>query len=101
MAFRATTPGDTAPPLSPEDTSPSPTGHLQRLLALPLPIPFTNSLPTLTVIVMAASMMEADGVTVFVGYALALATLAYFALSAGTITAALVKVLDLIHQGWR
>ncbi len=71
------------------------------LLALPLPIPFTNSLPTLTVIVMAASMMEADGVTVFVGYALALGTLAYFALSAGAIAAALVKVLAIIHRGWQ
>ncbi|GDY21567.1 protein exod [Verrucomicrobiota bacterium] len=71
------------------------------LLALPLPIPFTNSLPTLTVIVMAASMMEADGVTVFVGYALALATLAYFALSAEAIVIALGKVLQLIHRGWQ
>lgn len=71
------------------------------LLALPLPIPFTNSLPTLTVIVMAASMMEADGVTVFVGYALGLATLAYFALSAEAIIVALGKVLDLLHRGWQ
>ncbi len=71
------------------------------LLTLPLPVPFTNSLPTLTVIVMAASMMESDGVTVFVGYALALATLVYFALFAGAIAAALRQMLHVIQQGWQ
>lgn len=68
------------------------------LLALPLPIPFTNSLPALTVLVLAASMMEEDGAVVFVAYALALATLAYFALSLEAIIAALTRLAHTLQH---
>ena len=58
------------------------------LLALPLPsAPFfpTNGLPAYTIIVIAASMLEEDGVLIFFGYALALATVVFFASIAGTV----------------
>lgn len=57
------------------------------LLALPLPsAPFfpTNGLPAYAIIVIAASMLEEDGVLIFFGYALALATVVFFASIAGT-----------------
>lgn len=49
------------------------------LLALPLPPfpPFTNALPTYAIILIAASMMEEDGVMIWVGYAVALGTVVY------------------------
>jgi hypothetical protein len=51
------------------------------LLALPLPSPpffFTNSFPSYTIILLALSMMERDGLTIWLGYAAAAGTLAYF-----------------------
>ncbi len=38
------------------------------ILMLPLPIPFTNSLPALSIILLAAGMMEEDGAVIFLGY---------------------------------
>jgi hypothetical protein len=58
------------------------------LLALPLPSPpffFTNTLPSYAIIVLAAGMMEEDGWIIWLGYALALANLVFFALIAGAI----------------
>ncbi len=52
------------------------------LLLLPLPIPFSNSLPALTVVLLAAGAMERDGVFFLAGCAMFSATLAYFALLA-------------------
>lgn len=49
------------------------------LLALPLVIPFTNTTPAYAIIFMAASMMEEDGVMIWVGYAASLGTTIYFA----------------------
>lgn len=37
-------------------------------LLLPLPIPFTNTLPALAILLLAAGMMERDGVCVLIGY---------------------------------
>jgi hypothetical protein len=55
---------------------------LGLLLALPFPPfpPLTNSLPTYSIILVAASMMEEDGVTIWVGYIVALGTVIYLAL---------------------
>jgi hypothetical protein len=54
---------------------------LGLLLALPFPPfpPFTNSLPTYSIILVAASMMEEDGVTIWVGYVVTLGTVIYLA----------------------
>lgn len=52
------------------------------LLMLPFPPfpPFTNSLPAWSLILLAASMMEEDGVLIWVGYVLAVATAIYLTL---------------------
>ena len=50
------------------------------LLLLPLPIPFTNTLPALTVVFLAAAMLERDGYFVAAGLAMFLLTLGYFGL---------------------
>ena len=52
------------------------------LLLLPLPIPLTNSLPALTVVLLAAGAMERDGLFFLAGCATFTATLAYFGLLA-------------------
>lgn len=48
------------------------------LLALPLPIPFTNLLPALTVILVSISVTERDGLTLAMGVAVFAVTLAFF-----------------------
>lgn len=59
------------------------------LLALPIPpvLPFTNSLPCWAIIITALAMMEADGVLIFLGYAIGLGTLIYLTLFAGVVLA--------------
>ena len=49
------------------------------LLALPLPIPATNLLPADAIVLVAACMMEEDGVLIWLGYAVSLITVIYFA----------------------
>ena len=69
-------------------------GHLllimlqATLLALPLPsapIFPTNPLPAYSIILVAAAVMEADGVLIWFGYALSLATVVFFLSIAGVI----------------
>ncbi|HEY6166730.1 MAG TPA: exopolysaccharide biosynthesis protein [Verrucomicrobiae bacterium] len=49
------------------------------LLALPLSVlPFTNTLPSYAIILLAVSMMEEDGVTIWIGYAASTGTVVYF-----------------------
>jgi hypothetical protein len=52
------------------------------LLLLPLPIPLSNSLPALTVVLLAAGAMERDGIFFLAGCAVFSATLAFFGLLA-------------------
>jgi hypothetical protein len=52
------------------------------LLLLPLPIPLTNSLPALTVVLLAAGAMERDGLFFLAGCATFTVALAYFGLLA-------------------
>lgn len=49
------------------------------LLLLPLPLPFCNSLPALTVLLLSASALERDGVAFLAGCFVFLVTVAYFA----------------------
>src|ERR1043166_1728861 len=51
-------------------------------LILPMPLPFTNSLPACTVLLLAAGAMERDGVFLIGGCALFVVTVAFFALLA-------------------
>ena len=48
------------------------------LLLLPVPVPFTNTLPALTVILLAAGAMERDGVFFLAGCGLFALTASYF-----------------------
>jgi len=48
------------------------------LLLLPLPIPFTNTFPALTVVLLSAAMIERDGYTMIAGMAVFALTLTYF-----------------------
>ena len=52
------------------------------LLALPFPtfIPFSNTLPCYALILIAASMMEEDGLLIWLGYAVSIGTVVYFVL---------------------
>lgn len=50
------------------------------LLLLPLPIPFSNTFPAWTVLLLAAGALERDGVAWLAGFLLFLLTLAYFGL---------------------
>ena len=52
------------------------------LLLLPLPVPLTNTLPALTVILLASGAMERDGVFFLAGCVMFTVTLAYFGLLA-------------------
>jgi hypothetical protein len=52
------------------------------LLLLPLPIPLTNTLPALTVVLLAAGAMERDGLFFLAGCATFVLTLAFFGLLA-------------------
>jgi hypothetical protein len=62
-------------------------------LALPIPpvIPLTNMLPAYAIVLVAFGMMEEDGVMVWLGYAVAAGTLAYFAAWAEVIAGAFRK----------
>jgi hypothetical protein len=47
-------------------------------LMLPLPIPFSNMLPAVSIVVLAAGMMEEDGAAILAGYAAAVISMSYF-----------------------
>jgi hypothetical protein len=69
---------------------------LAVLLSLPFPSPpffFTNSLPCYAIIVLAASMMEEDGVTIWIAYAVALGTVIYLGVIIGVIGEVLRRLL--------
>lgn len=52
------------------------------LLLLPIPVPFTNTLPALTVLLLAAGAVERDGLFFVGGVVMLLVAIAYFALLA-------------------
>ena len=62
------------------------------LLALPLPIPFTNTFPGWAILLLTAGLMERDGWFVLAGYAMLAATAVFFTLLGGAITEALAGV---------
>ena len=68
---------------------------LAMALFMSLPVPpimlFSNSLPSLAIILTAVSMMEEDGLMIWLAYAVCLVTVLWFALSAGVIVAFLAK----------
>lgn len=64
------------------------------LLMLPFPPfpPFTNSLPAYSIILLAASMMEADGVLIWAGYAVSAGTAIYLLLIVSAMEAAFLRL---------
>ena len=52
---------------------------LSGLLALPIPLPGTNQLPAISIVLIALSMMEEDGILVFYAYGASFVTTAAFA----------------------
>ena len=64
------------------------------LLALPLPpvLPLTNSMPSWAIIMVALAMMEADGVLIWTGYAIAFGTLFYLIFFAGVVAAGIGRM---------
>lgn len=50
------------------------------LLMIPLPLPFSNTLPAYAVLFFAAGSLERDGYAIIIGYLMLLATIFYFAL---------------------
>lgn len=71
------------------------------LLALPFPPfpPLTNALPCYCIILLAASMMEEDGVMIWFAYLLSLGTVVYLALNIFVIYEAVKKSIELL-RGW-
>jgi hypothetical protein len=49
------------------------------LMALPLPIPFTNLAPAYTILVLTIGMLETDGLFLLIGYGMTTATTIFFA----------------------
>jgi hypothetical protein len=66
------------------------------LLMLPFPPfpPFTNSLPAYSIILLAASMMEEDGVLIWVGYAVSLGSITYIILVLSALEAAFLSACN-------
>jgi len=65
------------------------------LLALPIPpiIPFTNTFPACAIIVIAASVMEEDGVMIWLGYAAAAFTVVYLMVLGGAVEALVTRMI--------
>jgi hypothetical protein len=61
-------------------------------LLLPLPIPFTNSFPAWTILLLAAGLLERDGLFILGGYLIFIAGVFYFVFL-GEATAALLREL--------
>lgn len=70
------------------------------LLAMPFPPlpPLTNALPCYCIILLAASMMEEDGVTIWFAYALSLGTVIYLAINVFVIIEGVKKGIELIRR---
>ena len=63
-------------------------------LMLPLPIPFSNSIPAWAVVLLAIGMMENDGLCVLLGHVTAVATWAFIGLATVLTVGGFQKLLD-------
>ncbi len=63
------------------------------LMALPLPIPGSNSFPAWSILIIALAELEEDGILLWVGYALSLASFVFFASLAWGAQAGIEKFL--------
>jgi hypothetical protein len=69
------------------------------LLALPFPPlpPLTNSLPSYSIILLAASMMEEDGLTIWIAYSVSFGTIVYLVAMVGVLEVVLKHVYQSFH----
>jgi hypothetical protein len=69
-------------------------------LALPFPPlpPLTNALPCYSIILLAASMMEEDGVTIWFAYALCLSTIFYLVVIIGVLETAVAESWKILRR---
>ena len=67
---------------------------LVALMALLLMPPFTNSLPAYSIILLAASMMEEDGVLIWVAYAISAGTAIYLMLILAALESAFQRLYN-------
>src|SRR6516164_9818711 len=63
-------------------------------LMLPLPVPFSNSIPAYAVVLLAVGMMESDGLFVLLGHVTAVATWAFIGLATVLTVGGFQKLLD-------
>jgi hypothetical protein len=63
-------------------------------LMLPLPIPFSNSIPALAVVLLAIGMLEKDGLCVLLGHLTAVATWVFIALTSVFAIGGFQRLLD-------
>jgi len=72
-------------------------------LALPFPPlpPLTNALPCYCIILLAVSMMEEDGVTIWFAYALVVGTIVYLVAIIGLLQAAAVEAWKAVQHWWK
>jgi hypothetical protein len=63
------------------------------LLALPMPIPFTNTLPGWAILLLACGLLERDGFFIVAGYAMLVATAVFFVFLGSAIT-------DALYHSW-
>lgn len=70
------------------------------LLALPIPpvVPFSNSLPSWGIILLAFATMEKDGMMIWVGYVLAVTAFIYVGLITGVVISSLERMLSYTFQ---
>ncbi|MHB8520111.1 MAG: exopolysaccharide biosynthesis protein [Limisphaerales bacterium] len=75
---------------------------LGLLLALPIPpvVPLSNTLPSYAIILIAASMMEEDGLMIWLGYAMAAATLGYLWFVAHAVLGFFLNHYDRLLKVW-
>ncbi len=68
------------------------------LMALPLPIPLTNLFPAYTILILAISVLEEDGLLLLVGFGLTVATTLFFASITGAIWVLLLRLRQSLLQ---
>lgn len=62
------------------------------LLLLPLPVPFSNALPGWAILLLAAGLLERDGLFILAGYLMFAASVVFFGVLGGTIAEAVARL---------
>lgn len=69
-------------------------------LLLPLPIPFTNSFPAWAILLVAAGLLERDGVFILAGYVVFIAGVLYFVFLGEATAHAIQLVVKMVQNWW-